>query len=210
MAAMSGAGFLALADAQPTLARRMRGAAMACLGAGGGLIRSDLRAVRGTDICRQSGGVIVQVHGRRPRVVPVLARYHAPLLAAAAFAGECLLTGGTGPARHNISNPLTRSLAGGSGLPPLEGSRLRATWLADCAQLIGLPVFLHTAGITCCQRRRRGTQPHQARPPAQPARSHLSAGTDNARQAGPGQPVTPHGQDHRGSQSMSAASTQSP
>ncbi len=146
------AGFLALADAQPTLARRMRGAAMVCLGAGAGLIRSDLRAVRGTDICRQPGGVIVQVHGRRPRAVPVLAHYHAPLLAAAAFAGEHLLTGGTGPARHNVSNPLTRSLAGGSGLPPLEGSRLRATWLADCAQLIGLPVFLHAAGITCCQR----------------------------------------------------------
>jgi integrase len=146
------AGFLALADAQPTLARRMRGAAMVCLGAGAGLIRSDLRAARGTDICRQSGGVIAQVHGRRPRAVPVLARYHAPLLAAAAFAGEHLLTGGTDPARHNVSNPLTRSLAGGSGLPPLEGSRLRATWLADCAQLIGLPVFLHAAGITCCQR----------------------------------------------------------
>ena len=146
------AGFLALADAQPTLARRMRGAAMVCLGAGAGLIRSDLRAVRGTGVCQQPGGVIVQVHGRLPRAVPVLAHYHAPLLAAAAFAGEHLLTGGTGPARHNVSNPLTRSLTGGSGLPPLEGSRLRATWLAGCAQLIGLPVFLHAAGITCCQR----------------------------------------------------------
>jgi len=147
------AGFLALADAQPTLARRMRGAALVCLGAGAGLIRSDLRAVRGTDICARSGGVIVTVHaGRAPRAVPVLALYHAPLLAAAAFAGGRLLTGGTDPARHNISNPLTRSLAGGSGLPPLEGSRLRATWLADCAQLIGLPVFLHAAGIPCCQR----------------------------------------------------------
>ncbi len=89
------AGFLALADAQPTLARRMRGAAMVCLGAGAGLIRSDLRAVRGTDICQQPGGVIVQVHGHRPRAVPVLARYHAPLLAAAAFAGEHLLTAPT-------------------------------------------------------------------------------------------------------------------
>jgi hypothetical protein len=131
----------------------MRGAALVCLGAGAGLIRSDLRAVRGTDICARSGGVIVTVRaGRAPRAVPVLARYHTPLLAAAAFAGGRLLTGGTDPARHNISNPLTRSLAGGSGLPPLEGSRLRATWLADCAQLIGLPVFLHAAGIACCQR----------------------------------------------------------
>ena len=62
--------------------------------------------------------------------MPVLARYHEPLLAAAAFAGEHLLTGGTDPARRNVTNPLTRSLAGGAGLPPLESSRLRATWLA--------------------------------------------------------------------------------
>ncbi|HEY5987286.1 MAG TPA: hypothetical protein VIV12_13070, partial [Streptosporangiaceae bacterium] len=90
--------------------------------------------------------------GRAPRAVPVLARYHARLLQAAEFAGGQLLTGGTDPARHNISNPLTRSLAGGSGLPPLDTSRLRATWLAGRAQLPGLPAFPHAAGITCSQR----------------------------------------------------------
>jgi hypothetical protein len=84
--------------------------------------------------------------------VPVLARYHEPLLAAAAFAGERLLTGGTDPARRNLANPLTRSLAGGAGLPALDTSRLRATWLAETAALIGLPAFLHAAGIRCCQR----------------------------------------------------------
>jgi hypothetical protein len=35
----------------------------------------------------RSGGVIVTVRGARPRVVPVLARYHARLLAAAGAAG---------------------------------------------------------------------------------------------------------------------------
>ena len=39
-----------------------------------------------------------------------------------------------------------------SGLPALDTSRLRATWLADAAQLIGLPAFLRAAGITCSQR----------------------------------------------------------
>jgi hypothetical protein len=146
------AGFLALADAQPTAARRARAAGLVCLGAGAGLIRSDLRAVRGTDVCARAGGVIVQVHGRRPRVVPVLARYHDRLLAVAGFAGAQLVTGGTDPARHNISNPLTRSLAGGAGLPALDTSRLRATWLAEAAQLIGLPAFMRAAGITCSQR----------------------------------------------------------
>ena len=42
-------GYLALADAQPAIARRMRAAALVCLGAGAGLIRSDLRAVRGSE-----------------------------------------------------------------------------------------------------------------------------------------------------------------
>ena len=146
-------GFLALADAQPTAARRMRASALICLGAGAGLIRSDLRNVRGTDICRRCGGVIVTVRGgRAPRAVPALACYHDRLLAAAGFARGGLLTGGAAPGRHNISNPLTRSLAGGSGLPPLDTSRLRATWLADVARLLGLATFMHAAGITCSQR----------------------------------------------------------
>ena len=146
-------GYLALADAQPTMARRARASALVCLGAGAGLIRSDLRGVRGSDVICRSGGVIVTVRGGRlPRTAPVLARYHAPLLAAAAFAGEQLVTGGTDPGRHNISNPLTRSLAGGAGLPALDTSRLRATWLTEVAGLLGLATFMHAAGITCCQR----------------------------------------------------------
>jgi len=131
----------------------MRASALICLGAGAGLIRSDLRNVRGTDICRRCGGVIVTVRGgRAPRAVPALACYHDRLLAAAGFARGGLLTGGAAPGRHNISNPLTRSLAGGSGLPPLDTSRLRATWLADVARLLGLATFMHAAGITCSQR----------------------------------------------------------
>jgi integrase len=147
------AGFLALADAQPTAGRRSRAAALVCLGAGAGLIRSDLRHARGTDVTRRPGGVVVEVRGgRAPRAVPVLARYHARLLSAAEFAGGNFLTGGTEPGRGNITNPLTRSLAGGGGLPALDTSRLRATWLAETAALIGLPAFMHAAGIACCQR----------------------------------------------------------
>jgi integrase len=146
------AGYLALASTQPALARRMRAGGLICLGAGAGLIRSDLRAVRGSDVIRRSGGVIVEVRGPRPRVVPVLARYHEPLLASAAFAGTGLVTGGTGPGRRNVTTPVITSLAGGTGLPRLDTSRLRATWLADCAQLLGLATFMAAAGISCCQR----------------------------------------------------------
>ena len=115
-------------------------------------IRGDLREVRGTDVACRSGGVIVAVRGARPRVVPVLARYHERLLAAAAFAGSGLVCGGTDPGRRNITTPLARSLSGGTGLPRLDTSRLRATWLAEAAELLGLATFMHAAGITCSQR----------------------------------------------------------
>jgi hypothetical protein len=146
------AGYLALAGAQSALSRRMRASGLVCLGAGAGLIRADLRAVRGSDVACRSGGVIVAVRGARPRAVPVLARYHDRLLAAAEFAGTGLICGGTDPGRRNITTPLTRSLAGGAGLPRLDTSRLRATWLADVADLLGLATFMHAAGITCSQR----------------------------------------------------------
>jgi hypothetical protein len=130
----------------------MRAAALICLGAGAGLIRADLRQARGTDVVARSGGLVVVVRGRRPRVVPVLARYHDGLLEAAAFAGDQFLAGGAEQSRPNLTNQLTSSLAGGGGLPALDTSRLRATWLAECAALIGLPAFLQAAGISCCQR----------------------------------------------------------
>jgi hypothetical protein len=123
-------GYLALAQAQPTLARRMRVTGLVCPGAGAGLIRGDLRDVRGTDMTARSGGVVVQVRGARERTVPVLPRYHEPLLPAAAFAGSGLVCGGTDPGRRNLTTPLTSALAGGSGLA----------------------TFMHAAGITCSQR----------------------------------------------------------
>jgi integrase len=145
-------GFLTLADAQPTRARQARAAGLVCLGAGAGLIRGDLREARGSDVACRSGGVIVQVRGSRPRTVPVLDRYHARLLAAARSAGSGLICGGADPGRRNITTPLISALDGGTGLPRLDTSRLRATWLADCAELLGLATFMHAAGISCSQR----------------------------------------------------------
>jgi integrase len=145
-------GFLALAEAQPTRERRMRAAGLVCLGAGAGLIRGDLRDARGRDVACRSGGVVVTVRGRWPRTVPVLSRYHDPLLAAARFAGTGLITGGQDPDRRNLANPLISALDGGTGLPRLDTSRLRATWLAGCAELLGLATFMHAAGISCSQR----------------------------------------------------------
>jgi integrase len=145
-------GFLALADAQPTAERRMRAAGLICLGAGAGLIRGDLRDVRGTDVACRSGGVLVQVRGPRARTVPVLSRYQDRLLAAAESAGSAPVGGGTETGRRNITTPLVRSLDGGGGLPRLDTSRLRATWLAGCGELPGLAAFMRAAGISCSQR----------------------------------------------------------
>jgi integrase len=145
-------GFLALAGAQPTRARQARAAGLVCLAAGAGLIRGDLREVRGSDVACRCGGVIVEVRGSRPRTVPVLARYHARLLAAARSAGNGLVCGGADTGRRNVTNPLITALDGGTGLPRLDTSRLRATWLADCAELLGLATFMTAAGISCSQR----------------------------------------------------------
>jgi len=98
--------------------------------------------VRGSDVLRRSGGVVVQVRGGRGRVVPVLARYHAPLLAAARSAGDGLVLCGTDPGRRNLTNPLVAALDGGGGLPRL----------AEVAGLLGLATFMHAAGISCSQR----------------------------------------------------------
>jgi hypothetical protein len=92
------------------------------------------------------------VRGVRPRTVPALGRCQARLLGAARFAGNALICGGAGPGRRNLTNPLVAALDGGGGLPRLDTSRLRATWLRDCAELLGLATFMHAAGISCSQR----------------------------------------------------------
>jgi integrase len=146
------AGYLARADAQPTAARRQRAGALVCLGAGAGLTPSDLRGLTGADVAVRSGGVVVDVRGPNRRTVPVLARYHERLLRAAASCGGGFLIGGTDLTRRNVTSQLNASIAGGSGLPPLDWGRLRSTWLADVAALVGLRALMDAAGITCSQR----------------------------------------------------------
>jgi len=147
------AGYLALADTQPTESRRMRAGALVCLGAGAGLVGADLKALCGDDVVVRSGGVVVFVRaGRRPRAVPVLRRYQDRLVSAARFAGGRLVIGGTSAARRNVTSPLTASLAGGRDLERIEIARLRATWLCEVAGAIGLGTFMQAAGITCSQR----------------------------------------------------------
>jgi len=143
--------YMALAAAQPTASRRHRLGGLLCLGVGAGLSGEDLRHVTGRHVQRHGDAVVVIVEGRRRRVVPVLARYHHALQAAARFAGDGYITGGVGPWRHNITNGVVASVAGGIDLPPLQLSRLRATWLATQAARLGLAALFTAAGFTHSQ-----------------------------------------------------------
>ena len=145
-------GYLRLAAAQPTEARRMRATALICLGAGAGLIGAELRHLRGHDVKRRSGGLVVSVSGRRARAVPVAARFQPPLEEAARFAGRGFLLGGREPGRRNLSAALGAALCADAGLARLEPGRLRATWLCECAESIGLRAFMDAAGLRCSQR----------------------------------------------------------
>jgi len=144
--------FLALADAQPTVARRHKAASLICLCAGAGLCPGALRGVLGTDVVSRSGGVLVVVKGKRPRAVPVLLPFRERLLEAASFAVGDYLIGGSEPKRRNVTNNLVSSLTGGEDLGRLELSRLRSSFLVAIAEEIGLRAFMDAAGVTCSQR----------------------------------------------------------
>ncbi len=146
------ASYLALADTQPTEERRHRIGALICLGAGAGLMGSDLRSVRGRDVVERHGGVLVEVGGPRARVVPLRQRFEKRLLLAARSASGGYLIGFSDPRRKNVTHPLVRSLAGGEHLPVLDTGRLRSTWLAACAEDLGIGAFLEAAGVRCTQR----------------------------------------------------------
>jgi len=146
-------GYLRLAACQSTEQRRTGCQALMCLGAGAGIVAGELRYMRGSDVACRAGGVIVTIAGRRARSVPVLERYHEPLLSVARFAGERrLIAGGRDLTRRNVTDELCATLSADRSLPRLEPGRLRSTWLISCARQIGLGAFMQAAGIRCSQR----------------------------------------------------------
>ena len=92
------------------------------------------------------------VTGRRARSVPVLARFHQPLLEAARCAGSGLIVGGREPGRRNVTDCLCAALSQDPSLPRLNPGRLRSTWLVACARQVGLRAFMQAAGVRCTQR----------------------------------------------------------
>lgn len=144
--------YFALAAAQPSEARRWRLTGLLCLGLGAGLERAELRGVTGGHVVERSGGVVVAVEGPRARAVPVLARYQDRLVSSAAFAGEGFVCGGISPTRKNVTANVVGRISGGADLARLDVGRLRATWLAEHLERLGLAALLHAAGVVCSQR----------------------------------------------------------
>ena len=111
---------------------RVYGPAMRTLiagSAGAGLATADWRIVRGTDVTIDGDGVVINIGGRNPRQVPVLARWEQWIIEAAAVAGgRHLLRPGT---NHDNRSPLgallSQEVSGDS--PKLSAQRLRATWI---------------------------------------------------------------------------------
>ena len=145
-------GYLRLAAAQSTEARRMRATALICLGAGAGIVSGELRRLRGCDVLARSGGLVVEVSGKKARTVPVLCRFQEPLGQAAAFARQRLICGGRQASRRNLTDALPAALCADPSLPRLQAGRLRSTWLSEVAALIGLGAFMAAAGVSCSQR----------------------------------------------------------
>ena len=167
-------GYLALADAQPTAARRMRAAGLVSPGAGAGLIRADLRAVRGTDITCRSGGVTVQ-RARRP-AARRCRRWPATtsvLLASADFAGDQLVTGGTDPRAGTSRARWPGPWPAAPGCPGSTPAGCARPGWPTARKLLGLATFLHAAGISCSQR--LGDIIATLDPGTRPGRWHCSA-----------------------------------
>ncbi len=172
-------GFLALADAQPTAERRMRAAGLVCLGAGAGLIRGDLRDVRGSRRrvpVRRRRRPGQRARGRaRCRCWPATTPGCWPRPGSP---GTALICGGADPGRRNLTNPLVRR-AGRRGRPAPAGhlpaagdlaGRLRGAARAGHVHARGrdqlLPAARRPRRRPGAGRRGRGGPAARGRPPA--------------------------------------------
>jgi hypothetical protein len=113
---------------QSTPARRRAAGALIALGAGCGLDGRWSTQVRGGDVERLGGGVVVSVGPPIARRVPVLGRYEAQVLELAWEAGGDLLVGGVGTSKNRACS-LAGRFEASPGTSRLSAARLRSTWL---------------------------------------------------------------------------------
>jgi len=142
----------AVARAQRDPARRASALAMVVFGIGAGLRPGELAGLRGTDVDRAGGQVIVRVTGGpAPRAVPVHPRYARRALALARAAGGQFVFC-PGPADRgykNFVNVFAARLAADPAGPRMPAGRCRASFICDhLAAGTPLPVLLAVSGIT--------------------------------------------------------------
>lgn len=131
---------------QSTLRRRRATGALYLLGAGAGLDGRWARKVRGTDIRRVNGAVLVQVGAPSPRDVPVLKEYEDELLALAAEVGDEYLVGGH-TTHRNRTNEIVAKFEDGHAHLRLDPKKLRSTWIVTHLTIgTRLPELLEAAG----------------------------------------------------------------
>jgi integrase len=128
------AGLAAAARAQQDAGKRSSALAMVVSGIGAGLRPAELASLRGSDVTRRGGRVVVQVTGGpAPRIVPVASRYAARAVVLARRAGDGFIFR-PGPADRGYKNfvsDLTASLARDLDAPRLLVSRCRSSFICD-------------------------------------------------------------------------------
>jgi integrase len=144
----------AVAAAQRDPARRASALAMVVFGIGAGLRPGELAALRGTDVARAGGQVVVHVSvrgGPAPRTVPVHPRYarRALVLARAAGGQFVFCPGPADRGYKNFVNVFAARLAADPAAPRLSAGRCRASFICDhLAAGAPVPVLLEVSGIT--------------------------------------------------------------
>lgn len=153
------AGFVLMAQHQPTDVLRRTLSALVALGLGAGLGAEDQRAVapchiRDVNLGANGPALVVDVPGPRARTVVMRAAYQ-PLLRdalalhAKAGLGATTPLGGTNPDRKNSANGLAARAvtATGTGVD-VSVARLRTTWLVACMSApVPLGALLHASGL---------------------------------------------------------------
>ena len=127
------AAVAAAVRAQRDAARRSWALAMVVFGVGAGLRPAELAALRGSDVTRRGGQVVVHVTGGPGRAVPVASRCAGRAAELARRAdGRFVFRPGPADRRYkNFVNGFARSLAWDPDAPALSMSRARSSFICD-------------------------------------------------------------------------------
>ncbi|WP_276957480.1 hypothetical protein [Ferrimicrobium acidiphilum] len=136
------------ADGQHTASRIRSAKILLALGAGAGLRTEDIVRLSVSDVQVDNFGVLINVRGRRPRSVPVLAEWEEAIKTALDSIPKGKPLFGEGRTSYNknaVSNFLSRRT--GVGLKP-SLARLRITWIVHHLR-VGTPIvpLMQAAGI---------------------------------------------------------------